>query len=427
MNRWFPPLLMLVLAALLVLLFSRLESVRTVQHGEPPARVQQNPYLAAIRFLERRELDARHFPAVAPAPRLPATDSLLVLEQGSQRLDQPASAELLDWVLDGGLLVLAVEGTDTPPGLRAEPRHQLLEQLGIELVPGEDPPPDPYRERPFAEHLAGAVEVFWRFCRSEQQELRQQCIRIMCGDPDDPDSVLPDTRMERRHDDDTLRLELNPRWSFHKKAAQAVDPVRDPVRARGSNRHGTQLLELSLGSGRLVLLTDAGIWNNRRLHYLDHARLLDELSADRARAWFISGMAVPTLPVWLWQQAWPLILAAALLLALWLWRRIPRQGPVLESARSGNRGFLNHLQAAGLLLWRRGDTDTLLAPLREEVRGALQRRGVPERHMEQHIVGHTGLEAGAIHEALTGRPREREELVAVISTLQTIRNRYGNH
>ncbi len=424
MSRWLPTLVLLVLAGLLVLLFSRLESVRTVHHGEPPARVQQNPYLAAVRFLERRDLDARHFPAVAAAPRLPRPDSLLVLEQGSQRLDESSSRELLDWVLDGGLLVLAVEGTDTPPGVPIQPRHQLLEQLGIELLPGEDPPPDPYRERPFAEHLAGPLEVFWRFCRSERDDLRRQCIQIMCGDPE---RIPPDTRVERYQDEDTLRLELNPRWRFHQKAAEAVKPLRDPIRARGSNRHGTQLLELALGRGRLLLITDAGIWNNRRLHYLDHARLLDELAAERERAWFISGMAMPPLHLWLWQRAWPLILAAALLLALWLWRQIPRRGPILEDAGGGNRDFLGHLQAAGLLLWRRGDTDTLLVPLREQVRDALRRRGVPEHRMEEHIAGHTGLDARDVHEAFAGRPREREELVAAISTLQTIRNHYGNH
>ena len=54
------------------------------------------------------------------------------------------------------------------------------------------------------------------------------------------------------------------------------------------------------------------------------------------------------------QHATPVLLAAAALLALWLWRIGPRFGPVLPDAPPDRRRLLDHLRASGRYYWARG-------------------------------------------------------------------------
>ena len=420
--RWIALFLLVCTAGAALVLGGFVERVQHVEHQAPAARVQQNPFLAATRFLEQRGHRARHYPALSPAARLPDTDALLIVEQNRRRLDEAASQQLLDWVMAGGALVLSVRGDAMDPD-DTRPRHKLLEQLDLEVVASHDAPPDPYRRRPFADHRSGTAELFWRLCRSEHDELRQQCISAMCGDPE---RTPVDTLVEHSNGEPAMRLEADSRWHLKTKGNGHTETDPEMIRARGGNRHGTQFLELAPGEGRLVLLTDAGIWNNERLHYLDHARLLAELSAGRTEARFISAIVIPSLHAWLWERAWPLILAALAMLAAWLWRRMPRRGPRLDPGQEAPKDFLAHLRAAGLLLWRRGDSIELLAPLRADIHAALQQRGIEEQQQLRHICEHTGLAEEQVRQALSAVPRERAELTMIVSTLQDIRKQYGN-
>ena len=61
--------------------------------------------------------------------------------------------------------------------------------------------------------------------------------------------------------------------------------------------------------------------------------------------WFVQGIDMPPLPLWLWQHAWPLMLALLLALAAWLWRRLPRPGPQWHAAEADRTDYLGHLLA----------------------------------------------------------------------------------
>ena len=54
------------------------------------------------------------------------------------------------------------------------------------------------------------------------------------------------------------------------------------------------------------------------------------------------------------------------LLALWLWYRIPRQGPRQEAREESSRDYLQHLHASGYFQWRTEQQDTLLTALRQQ-------------------------------------------------------------
>jgi hypothetical protein len=70
------------------------------------------------------------------------------------------------------------------------------------------------------------------------------------------------------------------------------------------------------------------------------------------------------------QHAAPVLAAAAALLALWLWRIVPRFGPVRPEAPPARRRLLDHLRATGRYYWEQG----LSARLVDAARDAALRR-----------------------------------------------------
>jgi hypothetical protein len=70
------------------------------------------------------------------------------------------------------------------------------------------------------------------------------------------------------------------------------------------------------------------------------------------------------------RYAAPVLVAAAALLALWLWRVAPRFGPVRPDAPPARRRLLDHLRASGRFFWTQG----LRGPLVLAARDAALRR-----------------------------------------------------
>ncbi|HBY49920.1 MAG TPA: DUF4350 domain-containing protein, partial [Alcanivorax sp.] len=146
--------------------------------------------------------------------------------------------------------------------------------------------------------------------------------------------------------------------------------------------------------------------------------------------WFVQGIDMPPLPLWLWQHAWPLMLALLLALAAWLWRRLPRPGPQWHAAEADRTDYLGHLLALGHFHWRTGQSERLTAPLRDEARRRLDLLH-PDRDQALTIAAERlALPEGALRDALNSggdtqqpRPRDRQQWADRVAILQTLRSR----
>jgi hypothetical protein len=118
---------------------------------------------------------------------------------------------------------------------------------------------------------------------------------------------------------------------------------------------------------------------NDTIGAFDHAefgwRLASEHDNARPVMLFLKMDSPPFLD-WLWREAWTVVIAAAMLLALWLARIMPRFGPLAPDAAPVRRSLLEHIVASGRFLWSRGQAAYLLEALRERVWRLAGRRGV---------------------------------------------------
>ena len=146
--------------------------------------------------------------------------------------------------------------------------------------------------------------------------------------------------------------------------------------AGGGEEPAESFVSLLIGDGRLTLVADARPLRNRYIGDADHALLLAALArASRPGAVvFVVGGEVSFWGL-LWSSGWPVIVALLAVIAIWLWRTLPRFGPLKVETRIDDwRDYRRHLEAVGGFLWRHDRGRSLLDPLRQEVLERLQRR-----------------------------------------------------
>ncbi len=131
------------------------------------------------------------------------------------------------------------------------------------------------------------------------------------------------------------------------------------------------------GRGRVTLLSDPGLFDNRRLADHDHADFLWALLQHNpgGAVWLQYRRLTPALAQLLWQRAWMPLLGLTLTLLAALWHYSRRLGPVLTPRASEPRRLVDHLQASSRFLWRHGAGPMLLHAARQFVQR--RRAGAP--------------------------------------------------
>lgn len=279
-----------------------------VHTGFPPA-AQQNPLLAAERFLAANLRHAKSQPSLG---EFPPADATLIMPGERFDVGPERAALLLDWVRAGGHLMVKAEAMW--PGQERRRNDWLLAPLGI--VPD------------FADTVV---------------EMARQPLDVDLADADD----FMQVQLSRNH----LLISGN--------------RIR-PYDTLGSE-YGDHILRYRLGKGVLTVLSDAGFMENYRIGKHDNAALLWHLASVRPKGdiWLVYAGDMPPLWEWIWQHAWMVVLSSAVLLTAWLLARGRRFGPPLPQPPLQRRRLLDHVQASGHFFWRTGHHEKLLQGARD--------------------------------------------------------------
>ncbi|MQX53711.1 DUF4350 domain-containing protein [Alcanivorax sediminis] len=434
LRKWFPALLALTVLGLFVTWYALTEPVTTIHRVAPDSAVQRDPFHAAQAWLNQREQPTRRILSAAALFPLPDVDTTLVFDKQRGLMTRDQVDTLINWVMDGGDLIVAArplpesrdEGTATDEQWRDN--DPLLYPLGITVWEIEDDDEFQVLEEDPLIALLAMMPVFagdpLQYCmESDNEDLRATCESLFCDAPEQPETL------ELHSDDDMLPRHIqlysdHVLWHDSWDEEDDIEPHREwhtEVIAYADNEHGSQLIQLSLGEGQITVLTDLSLWDNEHLLYFDHAWLLAWLAGDDG-VWFVRSVAMPPLLQWLWQRAPELILALLVLLALWLWLRIPRQGPLQPVADDSHHDYLQHLHASGYFQWRTEQQDNLLTALRQQASARL--RGYHNNDEKALTLAARDLNcpAGELHSALNDTPQTRDQLIHQVRLLQALRS-----
>lgn len=360
----------LVLLTLAAWLVTRLERESVPVHEPPQAAARRNPYLALERFTERMGGTLTRRSDASALDRLPAGGTVLLDRQRSHWLPAERLQHLLAWIEDGGYLLVVAER----PGVE----DPLLDHFGITRLakPASQP--------------SGPSRVL--------------DIRL----PDHPTALLVDA------------------------ASSRLEPgSRPPLWSAGRPGEGAQWLHYAIGRGNLTVTValDSQL-SNRRIGELDHAELYWSLLSryDRSpkpQVLLLSRLQMPGLFVWLWENAWAACVGAACVLALWLWRIVPRFGPYYPEAPPVRRELREHLAAVGRYLWRAGALPSLLAPVREHFHTRLTLRhpkiaALPKEERPAALAELSRYSPAVIAAALEGRATHPHAFTDVLRTLDKL-------
>lgn len=385
-----------------------------------PRALIADPWLPARRMLASRGIRVQGEKSLsAILGRLRPNETLLLGGiDGELSLDQ--ARRIADWVRAGGRLVASVEWQE-----RTEARWCLLEELGVAVEGAQD--------NRCRAPLRKTIPAGWHGAKPGSRASRRDSSVLPPSQGDareEPGSErvgAHDQARESRADTpgrnsgvaanavaefldapsrvrivtlpDGAALQIEPydvrilRWIPRDRPVEWIDP-------------GGHLVLARVGAGSIAIVSDESIFRGQHLRQRDHAELLLRLvdpDGKRPSAWIARIGSLPTWYGWLWQRAWPALLALLLLAALGMRRAAARFGPLDHADDDERKGILEHAAAAGQWLWTLPEgPDILASRLRATTLSAVRARR-PEL---------SGLDAAGLARALSAEGRASERAIA---------------
>ena len=359
--------LAIVAAALGAWLYFNFEHGPEREYVGYQGEARTNSLLAAMRLYERMGKATRTIKRPLQLAELPPGGTL-VLARFRSGISTPTIERLLAWVQAGGHLIVAAEWYSSP--------DPILDRLELERG-----------------------EMRGRSPRSGPSIVK-----------------LPHAPRE-------MKVVIGSRVELGERSPRALHRVEDG--------RGTILLHYGHGAGQVTVLNSMSFMTNAAIGLHDHAEFAWQLlgfNPASPQVVMASRIETPSLMTALAENASQALVVAGLLLAVWLWRVIPRFGPLIPDPVPARRRLLDHLRASGLFHWNSGDVGRLTAAARENCMVRIARThpviaALPVPQRATRFAEITGLPEDDILAALTGQPADAPRFTAAIRTLQAIEER----
>ena len=191
------------------------------------------------------------------------------------------------------------------------------------------------------------------------------------------------------------------------------------------NRARRAMAQADVGEGIVTVMTDARPFRNRYIGDNDHAELLLALVAISPYEGSVAIIRDGGLSLWtmLWQHGWPALIGLLVLTVIWLWKNMPRFGPMRrEDEPTHQRDYDHHLEALGDFQWRLDKGQALLRPLRDSVlERAMRLGGQHHGDVFEWMAQRAGITRERAERAMTHeRPADPTSFTRVIADLQQL-------
>ena len=360
--------------------------------GQPQPPALRNPWLATEMLLTRMGHRVTTSQEAAALDRLPKGGTAILSSERQYHLTPSRMDALLAWVEEGGLLIAdgaGVGGNDP-----------LLKALDVSLTVGQPDEHDGNADDDEDERDAPKA-------KADARKRREPALRVV---------DVPGYGRE-------LRMRSSG-WTLYPGSVEPAWKVAGETDKRG--RTAYEILAFKRGAGEIVLVN--GLWRfgfRQALSREDHAEILLALIATHQRGGevaILARLATPSLFEWLWDNAKAFLASAAVLLALWLWRIVPRFGVLRPDPPRPRRSLIAHLHAVGRFLWRHRAAAVLLDAARANVKRRLVQRGLASpdtaaSSLDAQLARAFGMSESDLAMALAGTPANHHQYAAAMATL----------
>ena len=316
---------------------------------------QRNPYLAAEKFLRQSDIGVVEMEGFANLDSLQDVSTLFVGDSNqvttSVQLDRVVS-----WLERGGNVIYSADSWVHDDDL-------LLESFHIDVDWARDEENSDDEDAEAEEEKQSLSDTMREYNRQiEEGKTREEIVQS-----------ISETEFLTTVDFDDGSGELEVAFSAHRVLLHPYVDGSDydgsipQPRSWAYSENGVHLLQFEVGDGLLTVISDPGVWTSYRIDSHDHAFLLWKLSASGGSFAILS----PVLQDSLWdltvEHAGELLIAVALLIAVWIWHLGYRFGRLVPRDVSRTRALAEHFSSISHYLWHRRHGEYLIQPLRQRV------------------------------------------------------------
>jgi len=415
-------IIVLLLIAGSVWWFMTFERVTEPVYSGLKGAAREDPYLALRQLLKRSKLRLEE-PAVAATPvtkfdNMPVGGTLLLSDRRHLLMTPQRVKTIVAWVAAGGHLIVEAEY----PG-RPDP---LLAAFGLGRKDLVRPKPAPKaKAKPQADDDDETDDD------KKEEQAQAPAPQPSKGDVVITEVILPDGGRP-------LKVEFRAYHNLHVQNVQKADGFQ-----LASDSLGLRLATGAHGAGRVSAMSNFDFLiyrgtfgvkkvEQQRTHLgkYDHAEMmlrLVRLHPNHATAALRLVWCQDDVSLWSWlgNHAALALTSLALLLLVWLWRVVPRFGPLMPDAAPAEQKLSSHLEAVGRFYWKHMGPVEIYARLRaafvqrlSERRPAIVVRNAAERNAQ--LAQLAGVRAEAVARALDQPAHSVGELIRNAVLLQRL-------
>lgn len=457
-NPWYI-LFSLIAASLVYTLTLMIEPYEEVVELGWSEAAQGNPFLAAEQFLSAQDMTVESSDRLDVLTQL-TPDSTLVISNANHVLSKQRADDLVKWVEEGGHVVVAAQFYN-----EAQP-DVLLSRFDIEKYPVDDGYLDKYGESEDGLDFSSEdspAEDSSEDSSPEDSSPKERALRELLQEASEQ---ARDELEKNRARKEALQEDWDQAKATRKREAfsiadnivllsfEGIDYVfqadfsgsgslSHPVMEleESEEYHGYQpfywagndkavgFMQMQVGAGLLTVMADVNIWTSSQIDVFDHAFLLEFITGSSDKIVFLYGALVPGILELLWQHFPELTTALLMLLAVWIFHRMRRFGPLIRINGGERRSFKEHIHAVGRFLWRQNMGDQLLEGVRQDIWQSLKRRypgaeRFGKQQALQKLAEASGSTVDELRSLMLGAvPADEIEFYQAVKSLQTIRKR----
>ena len=366
----------LLLGVLGWLCYINIEFYEETEEASWSVEALRNPYLAAQQFMERSGIDVDDVYGLGRLQELDSVSTLFFSDAG--QVQSPRQLEqVLEWLEGGGNVIYAANSVGDEGDL-------LLAEVGVEPA---------WREYDAEDDDEAEAKSLSETMREYNRQLAEGKTREEIAQQDE-DANISLTSIGFGDDIGELEAAFDNEIVLHHAYIDNEDEsgAYRPF-SWSTSDYGVHMMQFDVGSGLLTIISDPSIWTSYHIDRHDHAYLLWLLSSDGGDFAVLRAVVRETIWELIPRNASELLIAASLLILLWIWYRGHRFGRLLPRDRSRRRALGEHFTSVTHYLWHRRDTDYLIAPLRQQV---LRRAGLT-------LAGFAGADTGRQYELIAER------------------------
>ena len=308
----------------------------------------RNPYLAAQKFMTRTGIEVTDVDSLTRLDELSGLGTLFFSDANQVQTPRQL-AQVIDWLEQGGNVIYTADKV-------SENDDMLLREFSVEVDWREFDTEDENGEKPLSETLRD-------YNRQIEAGKSREEIAQSLGDDE-----VATTWVQFAEDIGDVEVAFDDaRILLHPYISDTESVIEPRPFSWSYSEYGVHMMQFEVGNGLLTIISDPGIWTSYQIDQYDHAYLLWLLSSDEGNFAILRSVLRDSIWALMRQNASEVLIAAGLLILIWIWRTGYRFGRLVPRKLSYSRALGEHFSSISHYLWHRRQGRYLVEPLRTRV------------------------------------------------------------